>query len=177
MAAQPRAPEAEELSTERLHPTPTAAPAPAPGDGAVVELVGRKVGTISDVDPQLAFENAVEAALLPHQLHAIDNIVEIAHLQELTQEKDARIALLVMGIAQWRERAIVESDARRREQQAAHERERDLIRVIHQQMAIVDSAEQSSQGAQARIRELEASIDALELRLQQRSRRWWQRAG
>lgn len=182
MAVQPRPPQPETLGEQQLKEVLTAPPPPPPPvNGGVVELLGRRTDSITPTGAQVAFESALEAAVLPHQLHEIDNVVEIAHLQELTAEKDNRIALLTLGISQWRERAIAEADARRREQHAGHERERDLIRVIHQQLSTVDSAEQSAQRGQNRVRYLEEKIDELELRLQlqqqQRRSHWWRRAG
>ncbi len=180
----------------------TARPQPPPLDGAVVELVGRPTATPRFV-PQPSFQGAVESAVLPHQLHEIDQVIEIARLAELLVEKDARISLLERGLAEWRERARVEIEAHAGAERLAFERERDLVGVIHQQISAIESAEASTreafvqadelrvrldeqtalvedaeintQTALARMRELQTSIDELEERLRQRARRWWRR--
>jgi polyhydroxyalkanoate synthesis regulator phasin len=167
-----------------------------------VELVGRPTATPRFV-AQPSLESAIESAVLPHQLHEIDQVVEIARLSELLVEKDARIALLERGLADWRERARVEMEAHAGVERMAFDRERDLIGVIHQQisaidaaeatareafaqadelrarlddqMALVEDAEQSTQAALARMHELQARIDELEERLRQRARHWWRR--
>jgi peptidoglycan hydrolase CwlO-like protein len=167
-----------------------------------VELVGRPTATPRFV-AQPSVQGAVESAVLPHQLHEIDQVVEIARLCELLVEKDARISLLERGLAEWRERARVEIQAHAGAEQLAFERERDLIGVIHQQistidtaeastqeafaqadelrarldeqMGLVEDAEQNTQAALARMYELQARIDELEERLRQGARHWWRR--
>jgi chromosome segregation ATPase len=166
---------------------------PVPGGGAV-EVVGRRVAIL---DP------AVEGAVLPHQLHQIDQVVEIARLGELLVEKEARIALLERGLGEWRERAHIETAVREASEKAAYEREHELIGVIHQQLMAIESAErnteaalarndelqarlddqfaalesseQTSQAALARMHELQARIDELDDLLRRKSRRWWRR--
>jgi chromosome segregation ATPase len=169
--------------------------------GGVVELIGRPTASPRFAS-QVAIDSAVESAVLPHQLHEIDQVVELARLAELLVEKDARIALLERGLAGWRERARVERDAHVSAERLAFERERELIGVIHQQIsaienaettsrqafahtdelrvrldeqtALVSSAEQNTQAALARMQELQTKIDELEARLRQRARRhWW----
>ena len=168
------------------------------GTAAVVELVGRRVAP-----PMFgATGNGVHEAVLSHQLHEIDQVLEIAHLSELLVEKDARIALLERGIADWRERAQVEIAARMAAARLAHDRERELVAVIHHQIngleqaevtsqaalarndelqarlddqfAAIESSEQTSQAAVARMHELQLRIDDLE-DLLRRPRRWWRR--
>ena len=144
-----------------------------------------------------------ESRALPHQLHEIDQVIEMARLGELLVEKDARVALLERGLADWRERARLEIDAREAAERLAFERERDLIGVIHQQISAIESAEESTreafaqadelrarfdeqtvlvqdaeqntQSALARMHELQTRIDELEDLLRQRARRWWRR--
>ncbi len=175
-------------------PSPAALPSASPPAGGHVEVVGRRVPVL---DP------AVEGAVLPHQLHQIDQVVEIARLGELLVEKDARIALLERGLGEWRERAHVEVAVRESAEKATYEREHELIGVIHQQLMTIESAErnteaalarndelqarlddqyaalesseQTSQAALARMHELQARIDDLEDLLHRRSRRWWRR--
>lgn len=169
-------------------------PPPAPADGRAVEVVGRRVALL---DP------ALEGAVLPHQLHQIDQVVEIARLGELLVEKDARIALLERGLGEWRERAHVEAAVRETSERDAYEREHELIGVIHKQLTAIESAErntetalarndelqarlddqyaalesseQTSQAALARMHELQARIDDLEELLRRKPRRWWRR--
>ncbi len=209
MAVQAHAPGSGGLPTEGAalsEPSPTAylsaRPQPPAVDGAVVELVGRPTATPRFV-AQPSVAGAVESAVLPHQLHEIDQVVEIARLAELLIEKDARIALLERGLAEWRERARVEIEAHAGAERIAFERERDLVGVIHQQItaieiaeattreaflqadelrarlddqtALVEDAEQNTQAALARMHELQARIDELEERLRQRARHWWRR--
>jgi chromosome segregation ATPase len=179
-----------------------APPPPPPVDGDVVELIGRPT-TLPRSATRTAIDSAVESAVLPHQLHEIDQVVEIARLGELLVEKDARIALLERGLADWRERARVEREAHAGAERLAFERERDLVGVIHQQISaiesaeestqqafgqadelrarldeqtgLVESAEQSTMVALARMQELQMRIDELEERLRQRARHWWSR--
>lgn len=181
MAAQPRtAPLAGELTLAQLRKT--IKPAPQSVSGPTVEVIGRRVDPFAIAKQRIALEMAVAEAVLPHQLHEIDTVVEIAHLQELLDEKESRVSLLSMGIAQWRERAVAESDARRREQRSAHDRERDLVRVIHQQMITIEqqsqaleTAEQNVTDAHLKIREMEIRIDGLRIQASQRRKHWWQR--
>lgn len=198
MAVQPQSPEAEPLAPETAAASPPAAPPPTPG-GPVVELVGRRIASA----PSTALTPDIGAAVLPHQLHELDQVVEIARLSELLVEKDARIALLERGIARWRERALNEVDARSASEQRGYERERELVAVIHQQlttielaeqtaqaaltrndelqarlddqMAAIESSEQTAQAAIARMHELQGRIDELEEQLRRATRRWWRR--
>jgi len=198
MAVQAHPTEAERLSPERPSLSPPAAPPPPP-DGPIVELVGRRATTVVPHGVELA----LDAAVLPHQLHEIDQVVEIARLSELLVEKDARIALLERGISQWRDQARVEIAERKAAEQLGFARERELVGVIHQQLttaelaeknaeaalarndelqarlddqaAAVESSEQTSQAALARMHELQARIDELEELLHRKSRHWWRR--
>ena len=209
MAVQAHAPNSGGIAPEgpALDDSPPAAflapPPPPPAlDGPVVELRGRPVAPPL-TSPRLVLENAVESAILPHQLHELDQVVEIARLAELLVEKDARIALLERGLADWRERAQREIDARAAAERLAFERERELIGVIHQQLAVIESAEEGSksafaqadelgarldeqaalvecaeentQAALARMHELQSRIDELEDRLRRKARHWWSR--
>ncbi|MGA9114981.1 MAG: hypothetical protein WB802_14465 [Candidatus Dormiibacterota bacterium] len=210
MALQADAPESEGLRpkgpalSERPSETylTAAPPPPPPVDGDVVELIGHPMSP-PRFATRTAIDSAVESAVLPHQLHEIDQVVEIARLGELLVEKDARIALLERGLADWRERARLEMDAHAGAERLAFERERDLVGVIHQQIAtiesaeestqqaftqadelrtrldeqtaLVDSAQQSTMVALARMQELQMRIDELEDRLRQRARHWWSR--
>ena len=179
-----------------------AVPPPPPVEGDVVELIGHPMSP-PRFATRTAIDSAVETAVLPHQLHEIDQVVEIARLVELLVEKDARIALLERGLADWRERARLEMEAHAGAERLAFERERDLVGVIHQQIAaiesaeestqqafaqadelrtrldeqtaLVDTAEQSTLAALARMQELQTRIDELEDRLRQRARHWWSR--
>ena len=181
MAAQPQTPTfGEELTLAQLRAT--IKPAPVEPSGPTVEVVGRKTDPFARAKQQIALEMAVAEAVLPHQLHEVDAVVEMAHLQALLDEKDSRIGLLTMGLAQWRERALAESDSRRSEQVQAHGRERDLVRVIHQQMGTIerltdalDTAEQNLAAEQLRVSGLEIRLEGYHSRDQRR--RWWRRAG
>jgi hypothetical protein len=209
MAVQAHAPVSEGLRPQgpALNGSPprafsAAPPAPPAVDGPVVELIGHPT-TQPRVDSRSAIEAAVDQAVLPHQLHEIDQIIELAQLGELLVEKDARVALLERGLADWRERARLEIEARAAAERLAFERERDLIGVIHQQISAIESAEESTreafaqadelrarldehmtmvvdaeqntQSALARMHELQARIDELDDRLHQRARHWWSR--
>ena len=209
MAVQANAPASEGLRPQgpALDGSPARAfnaapPAPPALDGPVVELIGHPTAPRRFAS-RTAIETAVESAVLPHQLHEIDQIIEMARLGELLVEKDARVALLERGLADWRERARLEIDARAAAESLAFERERDLIGVIHQQISAIESAEESTreafvqadelrarldeqmalaadaeqntQSALARMYELQGRIDELEDRLRQRARRWWRR--
>jgi hypothetical protein len=176
MAVQARPPESLGLA----FPRPPQAPAAPPGspDGPALELLGRRIYPVAppaDEAAQLAIDQAVDAAILPHQLHEIDQVLEIARLHELRVEKDSRIAVLERGLVQWRERARIEAEARMASEQLAHERETELIRVLHQQIMVIDSAEQGKQLAHARVQELELTIGELEDRLRRRTWRHWRR--
>jgi chromosome segregation ATPase len=168
------------------------APEAPPPDGPVVELVGHRADLV-----------ALDSAVLPHQLHEIDQVLEIARLSELLVEKDARIALLERGIAEWRERAHAETSARLTAERESYEREHQLIGIIHRQLgalegaesvaqaalarndelqarlddqlAAIETSEQTSQAAVARMHELQGLIEELEEKLRRRSRRWWRR--
>ena len=209
MAVQAHAPASEGLRPQgpALNGSPprafsAAPPAPPAVDGPVVELIGRPT-TQPRVGLRGVIEAAVDEAVLPHQLHEIDQVIELAQLGELLIEKDARVALLERGLADWRERARLEIEARAAAEHLAFERERDLIGVIHQQisaiesaeestreafaqadelrarldeqMTLVDDAQQNTQSALARMHELQMRIDELEDQLRQRARRWWRR--
>jgi hypothetical protein len=209
MAVQVHAPASEGLRPQEpaLSKSPprafhAAPPAPPALDGAVVELIGHPTAP-QRFASRTAIETAVESAVLPHQLHEIDQVVEMARLGELLVEKDARVALLERGLADWRERARLEIDARAAAERLGFERERDLIGVIHQQisaiesaeestreafaqadelrarfdeqMVLVQDAEQNTQSSLARMHELQTRIDELEDLLRQRARRWWRR--
>jgi pyruvate/2-oxoglutarate dehydrogenase complex dihydrolipoamide acyltransferase (E2) component len=100
----------------------------------IVELAGnplaaRAPATIDDTPVVLAL-----------QLQAIDNFVEMIRLRTAIAEKDRRIATLTVGLRTWRERAVKEEVARRHEIADAHEREREIISLLHQQMRVADEA-------------------------------------
>jgi hypothetical protein len=179
---------------------PTSRPLPPPPH---VEVVGRRVGPATTPRTSGPPARVMDAAVLNHQLHEIDQVVEIARLSELVAEKDARILLLERGIADWRERARAEASGRAAAERRAFDRERDLIGVIHKQLSTIDAAEttshtalarndelqaridlqiatiesseQTSQAALARMFELQARIDDLDEQLRLRLRRWWSR--
>ena len=209
MAVQAHAPASEGLRPQgpALNESPprafsTTPPPPAAVDGPVVELIGHPT-TLPRIPSLTAIEAAVESAVLPHQLHEIDQVVELAQLGELLVEKDARVALLERGLADWRERARLEIEARAAAERVAFERERDMIGVIHQHISAIESAEESTreafaqadelrarldeqmtltedaeantQSALARMHELQMRIDELDDQLRQRARRWWRR--
>ena len=209
MAVQANAPASEGLRPQgpALNGSPprafsAAPPAPPAVDGPVVELIGHPI-THPPVDQRTAIEAAVDQAVLPQQLHEIDQVIELAQLGELLVEKDARVALLERGLADWRERARLEIEARAAAEHLAFERERDLVGVIHQQISAIESAEESTreafaqadelrarldeqtslaedaqrntESALARMGELQLRIDQLEDQLRQRARRWWRR--
>jgi hypothetical protein len=116
----------------------------------IVELVGRRTEerpTASAVD-----DTPVVLAL---QHLAVDNFVELIQLRTAMAEKDRRIATLTLGLHSWRERAGTEQSQRRRDAAEAHDRERELVSLLHQQMQVADSA----------TAELERA----------RSRSWWRR--
>ncbi len=169
MAVQARPPESLGLAYPRPPQAPALPPGPFPEpDGRALELLGRRVYPApppADEGTRFAIDQAVDAAILPHQLHEIDQVLEIARLHELRVEKDSRISVLERGLAQWRERARAEGEARLASEQLAHERETELIRVLHQQIMVIDSAEQGNQMAMARVHELESAIADLEQRL------------
>ena len=63
-----------------------APPPPPPAvKGGVVELIGRPTASPRFAS-QVAIDSAVESAVLPHQLHEIDQVVELARLAELLVE-------------------------------------------------------------------------------------------
>jgi hypothetical protein len=177
MAAQPHSPAlGEELTLAQLRATiKPMAPEPS---GPTVEVVGRREDPFARAKQQIALEMAVAEAVLPHQIHEVDAVVEMAHLEELLGEKESRISLLTMGIAQWRERAISESDARRSDGAQAHARERDLVRVIHQQMGSIETLTNALETAEQTLASEQLKVHALEIRLQgyvarEQRRRWW----
>src|ERR1035441_2601329 len=164
MAVQAHAPASEGLRPQgpALNESPprdfsVAPPAPPAVDGPVVELIGHPT-TAPRIASRTAIDAAVDQAVLPHQLHEIDQIIELAQLGELLVEKDARVALLERGLADWRERARLEIDARAAAERVAFERERDLIGVIHQQISAIESAEESTREAFAQADELRARL-------------------
>lgn len=191
MAAQPHTPDTVEGRT--IEETVSAVPAAPPADGApAVELVGHRIDPLAPIDyeAELQKELIVEEAVLPHHLHEIDALVELVHLQELVAEKDARISLLVTGIAHWRDRALREADDRRGEAHAAHERERDLVRVLHHNMIALDECERRADEAERRLASLEREHQgtlahlartqeqlaaAKHTPLDDTQRHWWQR--
>src|ERR1035438_3282427 len=95
MAVQANAPASEGLRPQgpALDGSPARAfnaapPAPPALDVPVVELIGHPTAPRRFAS-RTAIETAVESAVLPHQLHEIDQIIEMARLGELLVEKDA----------------------------------------------------------------------------------------
>jgi hypothetical protein len=202
MAVQPQSAEATRLAPQKPALGPPEAP-PAPAEAPVVELMGRRVAPAPTASRGVAATFPDGPGVLPHQLHELDQVVEIARLSELLVEKDGRIALLERGIAGWRERAQAAVGARAAAERLAFERERELVGVIHQQLnaleiaetnvqsalsrndelqsrlddqvAAIESSEQTSQAALARMHELQARVDELDDQLRRSARRWWRR--
>ena len=115
-----------------LHVTPVESA--GTGQDRIVELAGnpraaRTAGRIDDTPVVLAL-----------QLQAIDNFVEMIRLRTAIAEKDRRIATLTVGLRTWRDRAGKEEAGRRQEIADAHEREREIISLLHQQMRVADEA-------------------------------------
>jgi hypothetical protein len=116
----------------------------------IVQLVGRR----AEVRPAASTLDDTPVFLAIQQL-AVDNFVEIIELRAAMAEKDRRIATLSIGLHTWRERAGDEQAQRRRDAAEAHERERELVSLLHQQMQVADSAT--------------AELERV------RSRSWWRR--
>ena len=116
----------------------------------IVELVG--TGPAARRAPAPLDDTPVVLAL---QLQAIDSFVEMIRLRTELADRDRRIATLRVGLRTWRERAGLEEAGRRRDNREAHDREREIISLLHQQMQVADSAT--------------AELERL------RARSWWRR--
>ncbi len=110
----------------------------------VIELAGARATSLRVAPPASAAAETAEAsqspALLALRLRAIDTFAEMIRLRTEVADRDRRIALLGAGVRTWRERAVAEQAARRREAVEAHEREREVISLLHQQMVMADAA-------------------------------------
>lgn len=174
-------------------------------DGPTVELVGRKIDPFAVEKEQIAIDMAVAEALLPHQLHEIDQVIEMAHLKEMIGEKEARISFLTMGLEHWRTAAQLEAETRRTESAQAFTRERELVGILHEhiqridllgqtideqaktitvltqtvdeQLGIIEVAQTNARQSSMRVMELEGRLDDLDEKLRAKSRRWWQKLG
>lgn len=101
--------------------TPPSAPAgvPQPAPASIVELRGSR----ADRGPA-----------------QVDGLVELIRLRTEIADRDRRIATLTIGVRTWRERAYAEARARRTDAAEAHEREREIVSLLHHQMHVADSA-------------------------------------
>jgi hypothetical protein len=114
-------------------------------DDGIVELRG----TLA------AQRTAMRTGVLDRSAAELDSLVELIRLRTELVDRDRRITALSAGLRTWRERAFAEAAARRAERVEAHDREREIVSLLHQQMQLADSA-------------------TLELE-RMRARRWWQR--
>ena len=67
---------------------------------------------------------------------------EVERLRELLIVKDSHIATLETQVWAWRSQANNELKARRRADEVAHERERDLVRILHRQVLRLQDLEE-----------------------------------
>lgn len=114
--------------------TPTTGPIDAPGE-RIVDLLGRSTQALG-APAGLDHTSAVQS----QQLLAIDNFAEMIRLRTEVADRDRRIATLSSGLRTWRERAGAEQAGRRRDAAEAHDREREIISLLHQQMQVADAA-------------------------------------
>lgn len=129
-----RVPDVADVSPHASELTP-----PDPHDSAIVELRG----------------SPMRALLLDEVPAEVETLVEMIRLRTAVVDRDRRIATLTIGVRTWRERAIAEAAARRTDLADAHDREREIVSLLHQQMQLADSAT--------------AELERV------RSRPWWQR--
>ena len=100
-------------------PTPASVALPHPRPGSIVELRGSRT----------------DRAAAP-----VDSLVELIRLRTEIADRDRRIATLSIGVRTWRERAYAEARARRADAIDSHEREREIVSLLHHQMHVADSA-------------------------------------
>ncbi|MHB8719136.1 MAG: hypothetical protein ACYDAC_09645 [Candidatus Dormibacteria bacterium] len=100
-------------------PTPATVAVPRPRPGSIVELRGSRS---------------------EHPAGDLDSLVEMIRLRTEIADRDRRIATLSLGVRTWRERAHAEARARRAEALEAHEREREIVTLLHHQMQVADAA-------------------------------------
>lgn len=113
--------------------------------GAILELRGTLVSE----------QRAMRAEVLDRVQSDPGSLVELITLRTEVVDRDRRIAALTVAVRTWRERAFAEATAHRRDLADAHDREREIVSLLHQQMQLADSAT--------------AELERL------RGRRWWQR--
>lgn len=117
------------------HPASTP-PARAEPERAAVELIGFPMDRVSgsrDLDDR-SEEGTVRQQLAAEVGRAVDLMVEVARLQEALAAARSHAAHLESELSRWQERADNEAIARARERAESHERERDLIRILHRQI-------------------------------------------
>ncbi|MDQ2960953.1 MAG: hypothetical protein M3R48_07890 [Candidatus Dormibacteraeota bacterium] len=130
----------------RVAPTPPAPdPSAAVDDDGIVELRGTLAAQLT----------AMRTGVLDRPAAELDSVVELIRLRTELVDRDRRITALSTGLRTWRERAFAEAAARRTERADAHDREREIVSLLHQQMQLADSAT--------------AELERI------RARRWWQR--
>ncbi|MBV8444297.1 MAG: hypothetical protein JOZ92_00115 [Candidatus Dormibacteraeota bacterium] len=95
----------------------------------VIEVLGRLVGTLG-VPDTVADSN--EVTLRSLRALALDNLVDVIRLREQIAERDTRIVELRQDVAAWMDRTRTLSVTRTAEKAAAHQRERELVTVLHQ---------------------------------------------
>ena len=114
---------------DATHPSAAAVALPHPQPGSIVELRGSRA----------------ERATSP-----VDSLVELIRLRTELADRDRRIATLSIGVRTWRERAYAEARARRSDAAEAHEREREIVSLLHHQMHVADSATAELEAIRAR---------------------------
>jgi len=95
----------------------------------VIEVLGRLVGTLGVPD---AVPGSDEVTLRSLRTLALDNLVDVIRLREQIAERDTRIVELRQDVAAWMDRTRTLSVTRSTEKAAAHQRERELVSVLHQ---------------------------------------------
>jgi hypothetical protein len=67
---------------------------------------------------------------------------EVERLRELIALKDNHITTLETQVWAWRSQAHAEATARRSDRDIAYERERDLVRILHRQVVLIQDLEE-----------------------------------
>jgi hypothetical protein len=112
----------------------------AAGTDGVIEVLGRLVRDLQAAPPD-AVDGDTPSEETVHSLRllTLDNLIEIVQLREAIAERETTITSLRIDVDVWQERCKTLSEARASEKVAAHQRERELITVLHRTLLENDS--------------------------------------
>lgn len=121
----------------------TSVTSPHPEHEQIVSLLGRGRRPSED-------GHGDAPGILGLQLQGLDHLVEIVRLRAEVAERDRRIANLTAGVRTWRERAIEQANARQYELAQARENEREVVSLLHHQMAVAEAVTEELERMRAR---------------------------